>query len=50
MKKAITPADLQTIWERLNAVLYDLTEGNPADAVEAVEDCIQRLESLGVNT
>ena len=40
--------DLQVIWEQLNAVLYDLTEGDPADAVEAVEDCIDRLEAMGV--
>ena len=40
--------DLQVIWEQLNAVLYDLTEGIPSDAVEAVEDCITRLEALGV--
>lgn len=44
----ITPADLQTIWEQLNGILYDLTEGDPDDAVEAVEDCISRLEQLGV--
>jgi hypothetical protein len=40
--------DLQVVWEQLNAVLYDITKGNPADAVEAVEDCIARLEALGV--
>ena len=40
--------DLQVIWEQLNAVLYDLTEGIPSDAFEAVEDCIARLEALGV--
>jgi hypothetical protein len=40
--------DLQVVWEQLNAVLYDLTQGTPSDAVEAVEDCIARLESLGV--
>ena len=38
--------ELQVIWEQLNGVLYDLTEGAPADAVEAVQDCINRLEQL----
>lgn len=42
-------ANLHTVWEQLNAVLYDLTEGDPADAVSAVEDCIKRLESMGVS-
>jgi len=42
----INTSDLQVIWEQLNAVLYDITEGEPADAVEAVEDCIQRLEEM----
>ena len=40
---------LQTVWEQLNGILYDLTEGDPADAVEAVEDCIKRLEEMGVS-
>lgn len=39
---------LQIIWEQLNAVLYDLEHGNPADAIPAVEDCIQLLEALGL--
>ena len=38
--------DLQVVWEQLNGVLYDLTQGAPSDAVEAVEDCIGRLESI----
>lgn len=41
-------AELQVIWQQLNGTLYELTEGNPKDAVEAVEDCIKRLESMGV--
>lgn len=41
--------NLQTIWEQLNAVLYDLEHGNPADAIESVEDCIARLETLGAD-
>ncbi len=44
----IYDAEMQVIWEQLNAVLYDLTEGTPADAVEAVQDCINRLEKLGI--
>jgi hypothetical protein len=40
--------DLQVVWEQLNGILFDLTEGKPSDAVEAVEDCIARLEALGV--
>ena len=39
---------LQVVWEQLNAVLYDITEGNAADAVQAVEDSIKRLEDMGV--
>jgi len=37
------------VWETLNGVLYDLTEGNPADAVETVEDMIALLEEAGAN-
>lgn len=40
--------DLQPIWEQLNGSLYDLTEGNPADAIPAIEDCIARLEAMGI--
>jgi hypothetical protein len=40
---------LQVIWEQLNGAMYDLTEGDPADAVPAIEDCIARLEAMGVN-
>jgi hypothetical protein len=36
-------ASLQTIYEQLVAALYDITEGNPADAIPALEDCIDRL-------
>ena len=43
-----TNQTLQTVWEQLNGILYDLTEGDPEDAVEAVEDCIERLEAIGV--
>lgn len=46
--KSIKAEDLQVIWEQLNGILYDITDGDPADAVEAVEDCISQLEELGV--
>lgn len=49
----ITVADdssLQVIWEQLNGALYDLTKGDPKDAIDAVEDCIARLEAMGVGT
>ena len=48
--KPETRDHLQVIWEQLNGALYDLTDGDPADAIPAVEDCIARLESLGINT
>ena len=44
-----TKAALQVIWEQLNGALYDITEGTPADATPAIEDCINRLEQLGVS-
>jgi hypothetical protein len=43
-------AELQVIWEQLNGALYDLTAGNPKDAIETVEDCIKRLELLGAGS
>ena len=46
MKDPITPNDLQVIWEQLNAILFDLTKGDPGDAIGAVEDCIKRLENM----
>ena len=36
-------ATLQVIYEQLAAALYDITEGNPADAIPAIEDCLTRL-------
>lgn len=41
-----TSATLQIVWEQLNGALYDLTAGNAADAIPAIEDCIERIESL----
>jgi hypothetical protein len=40
---------LSTIWEILNAALYDLTEGDPADGVAAVEEALTLLEKLGAD-
>ena len=42
-------AAIQTAWETLNGVAHDLTEGNPADAVDAVGECVRILETLGAN-
>lgn len=39
---------LQIVWEQLNAALFDLEHGEPADAIPAIEDCIKRLEVLGI--
>jgi hypothetical protein len=38
----------QLIWEILNAALYDLTKGDPTDAVEAIEEAINLLENQEV--
>jgi len=40
---------IQIVWETLNAALYDMTEGNPADAINAIEEAIALLESTGAN-
>ena len=37
---------LQVLWEQLNGALFDLTEGDPSDAIPAIEDCIARLETV----
>lgn len=42
-------ATLQVVWEQLNAALYDITEGSPADAAQAIEDCIAALEAMGIS-
>jgi hypothetical protein len=41
-------ASLQVIWEQLNGALFDVLEGDPNDAVHALEDCVFRLESMGI--
>jgi hypothetical protein len=43
-------ATLQVIWEQLNGALFDITDGDPADAQGAIEDSIIRLEVvLGIH-
>lgn len=37
-------SDMSLAWEILNAALYDLTVGNPADGIAAVEEAISILE------
>ena len=37
---------LQIIWEQLNACAYDITQGQPCDALPALDDCIKRLETI----
>jgi hypothetical protein len=36
-------ATLQIIYEQLAAALYDITEGDPTDAIPALEDCLALL-------
>jgi len=40
---------IQIVWESLNGVLYDLTEGDKEDAVVTVEDLLDMLEQAGAN-
>lgn len=42
-------ATLQVIWETLNGVMYELTEGDMGDAIPDVQYCIDRLEAMGVH-
>jgi len=42
-------ATIQIVWESLNGVLYDLTQGDPADAIETIGDLINLLEEAGAN-
>ena len=42
--------NLQVIWEQLNGLLHDIeSQSSPEDMGQTIEDCIQRLEALGVN-
>jgi len=38
--------ELQIVWEHINAALYDIAEGTPSDAIDALENCVNRLEPL----
>jgi tellurite resistance protein len=44
-------AALQVVWEQLNGAMSDLNElgQKVSDVVETVEDCIARLEAIGVH-
>jgi hypothetical protein len=44
-----TEQSLQVVWEQINAALFDITEGDPFDAIDPLQNCIARLEALGVN-
>jgi hypothetical protein len=43
-------AALQVVWEQLNGVMHDLVEvrDKANDSINTVDDCINRLEQLGV--
>ena len=43
-------AALQVVWEQLNGAVYDLNEivRTANDTLEVVDNCIARLEQLGV--
>lgn len=41
----MTDSTTQIIWEILNAALYDLTEGAPADGIAAIEEAINLIEA-----
>lgn len=44
-----TKAALQVIWEQLNGVMYDIENFNDLSNMgETVQDCINRLEFLGI--
>jgi hypothetical protein len=41
-------ASLQTIWENLNAIRYDIEQGDPQDALVAIEECYSILNDMGI--
>jgi len=43
-------ATLQVVWEQLNGTMHDLNQIKQAaeDTMQTVDDCIARLEQLGV--
>lgn len=43
-----TKASLQVIWEQLNGAWDDIDKGDLDAATTTIEDCINRLEKLGV--
>jgi len=45
MIKNIPANTAQTVWEVLNAALYDLTQGNHEDGISALEEAISLLEN-----
>lgn len=45
MIKNIPASTAQTVWEVLNAALYDLTQGNHEDGINALEEAISLLEN-----
>lgn len=49
MNDTETAQSLQIIWEQINAALFDITEGQPSDAIDALQNCVARLEAMGVN-
>lgn len=40
---------IQTTWESLNGVLYDLEKGDLQDALTTIQDLIEDLENAGAN-
>lgn len=44
------PANIaQIVWEVLNAAHYDLTNGDPQDGINAIEEAIALIESTPTN-
>lgn len=41
-------ANLQVVWEQLNGAVYDLERYEVLDGVNTIEDCIARLEAMGI--
>jgi len=44
-----TQDTIQIVWETLNAALYDLTEGDREDGLNAIAEAIALLEAEGAN-
>lgn len=41
-------AAMSLIYEQVAACIYDIEEGDPADALTALEDILKRLVQLGI--